>query len=100
MYTHSDVEHDDIGHDAEVVAVVVLHGFVDDVLIPHTVEVGHGSVVPADGDGVAAVVLHAAAVERLVDVAQEVCQEHQAYRRINAWSVVAVIVRVSVTRIT
>jgi hypothetical protein len=39
-------------------------------------------------------------VERLVDVAQEVCQEHQAYRRINAWSVVAVIVRVSVTRIT
>jgi hypothetical protein len=36
-----------------------------------------------DDDGVAAEVVGAAAVERLVDVADEVGQEHQALRRIN-----------------
>jgi hypothetical protein len=38
--------------------------------------------VPVDDDGVAAEVVGVAAVERLVDVADEVGQEHQALRRI------------------
>jgi hypothetical protein len=39
-------------------------------------------LVPADKDGVAAQVLHVAAVQRLVHVAHEVGQEHQALRPI------------------
>ena len=38
--------------------------------------------VPMDFDGVAAEVVGVAAVERLVDVADEVRQEHQALARI------------------
>ena len=38
--------------------------------------------VPVDDDGVAAEIVGAAAVERLVDVADKVCQEHQALGRI------------------
>jgi len=34
--------------------------------------------VPVDDDGVAAEIVGVAAVERLVDVADEVCKEHQA----------------------
>ena len=46
------------------------------------VKVGLPSV-PVDDDGVAAEVVSVAAVEWLVHVADEVCQEHQALRRIN-----------------
>jgi len=38
--------------------------------------------VPVDDDGVAAEIVGVAAVERLVDVADKVCQEHQALGRI------------------
>ena len=31
LYTYSDVLHDDVCHDAQVVVVEVLHGFLDDV---------------------------------------------------------------------
>jgi len=48
-------------------------------------EVGGRCVVQVDDDGVAAEVDGVAAVERLVDVADEVRQEHQAYGRINHW---------------
>jgi hypothetical protein len=48
-------------------------------------EVGRRRVVPADDDGVAAEVDGVAAVEGLVDVADEVRQEHQAYGQINHW---------------
>ena len=39
--------------------------------------------VPADDDGVAAEIVGVAAVERLVDVADEMRQEHQALGPIN-----------------
>jgi hypothetical protein len=39
--------------------------------------------VPVDDNGVAAEIIGVAAVEGLVDVADEVRQEHQALRRIN-----------------
>ena len=39
--------------------------------------------VPVDDDGVAAEIVGVAAVEGLVDVADEVRQEHQALGRIN-----------------
>ena len=39
--------------------------------------------VPAEFDGVAAEVVDVAAVQRLVHVAHEVRQEHQALRRVN-----------------
>jgi len=45
-------------------------------------EVGGRCVVPVDDDGVAAEIVGVAAVERLVDVADKVCQEHQALGRI------------------
>ena len=38
--------------------------------------------VPVNDDGVAAEIVGVAAVERLVDVADKVCQEHQALGRI------------------
>nr|ACN31190.1 unknown [Zea mays] len=38
--------------------------------------------VPVDGDGVTALVILEAYVQRLVDVADEVCQEHQALRQV------------------
>jgi hypothetical protein len=38
--------------------------------------------VPVDGDGVTALVIFEAYVQRLVDVADEVCQEHQALRQV------------------
>ena len=38
--------------------------------------------VPVDDDGVAAEIVGVAAVERLVDIADEACKEHQALGRI------------------
>ena len=35
LYTYSDVLHGDMCHDAQVVVVEVLHGFLDDVQIPY-----------------------------------------------------------------
>lgn len=55
---------------------------IQSILYLYLVQVGLGGVVPGDKDGVAAEVAGAAAMHGLVDVADEVGQEHQALRQV------------------